>query len=161
MSTAQHRVKLTPVPTDTTPTREERRARVAAHTETLRALLEAKLVSEVPQRIFRARIWRGEEYLVVTLTQNHNMQAPPGAMIPKVQCFVTRSYEHAQATGASVAQLALYGQYAVDEIVAFLRLDTLDPSEVEWQDETHYSKIIIAGDILHQNHGARHGRGQD
>lgn len=125
--------------------------RVSVHTKTLADLLSSHPKKETPQRIFRTRFWESGNYTVVTLVQNVNYTPPPNQPDIKIQLFVTRPYT-ANQQGVSVAAMSLLGQYSVDEIVAFLGLDKIDPETLEWVDETKYSPLVVVGDILGRLH---------
>lgn len=128
------------------PSMQTRREWAVANSATLAALLETEVKSEVPQRLWRLRYIQDGDYLVATLAQNLNVQAPPGAQVPKVTVYVVRPYDKT-IIGGSVVTQNLFGDYSTDEIVAFLRLDLVDPDSVQWHDETHYSRLIRAGTI--------------
>ena len=143
-------------------TLNDRRQNARDHALVIAELLERPTVKEVPQRIYRARLWMelgpGDiitdadvQYLVVTLVQNLNVPSAPNQPMPKLQCFVTRAFTESVGP-ASVARLDLFGQYSVDEIVAFLRLDTVTREEVEWVDDTKYSTIVVVGHTLRNSH---------
>lgn len=120
----------------------------ATHSARIAAMLEAPTVKEVPGRIWRTRLFADGDYLVATLVQNiAPMPAQPGQMHPKVVCYVNRPYSRASG-GGSVVQQALFGEYSTDEIVAFLRLDTVDPDTLTWTDETKYSNIVVVSDVI-------------
>lgn len=138
----------------TAPDLDTRRDWAATHSIRIAAMLEAPAKKEVPGRVWRARLFMDGDYVVVTLVQNIKTAAPvPGQMTPAVSTFVVRGYHRAGANGAAVTQQNLFGSYSTDEIVAFLRLDLVDPDSVTWKDETHYSDIIVVGDVI-----AKHGR---
>lgn len=120
------------------------------------AMLEAPCKKEVPGRLWRMRYFADGDYLVCTLVQNiKTMPGTPTGSAPKVVVFLTRPYVRANANGGSTFTMSLFGEYSVDEIVAFLRLDTLNPDAGdEWKDETKYSNFIIVRDVLAE-HGVR------
>jgi hypothetical protein len=123
----------------------------------LAAMLEKPAGDKVPGRIWRLRYFQDDDFLVCTLVQNiRPVGVAPGQQVPKVMVFLTRPYHRANAAGGSTSTLSLFGEYSTDEIVAFLRLDILDPEDAgaEWRDETRYSDFIIVRDVLKQ-HGAR------
>lgn len=142
---------------------DTRRANACAHAIRLAELLERPTVTEVPQRIYRAKLWvewrpsdviseAEHDYLVISLVQNLNVPTAPNQQMPKVQVLVVRPFT--QGLGqASVSRLDLYGHYSVDEIVAFLTLDKLDPDELEWIDDTKYSNIVVVGKMINQHLG--------
>lgn len=108
------------------------------------------------QRLWRMRLWDAEgDYLIVTLMQSLVPPAGvPSDQAVKVAIFLTRPYTRATLSGGSVVQMQLAGQYSVDEIVAFLRLDLVDPDGgAEWRDETKYSDLVVVSDII-----AKHAR---
>lgn len=126
------------------------------HALTLLGLLDSPAKSKhTPGRLWRTRFFQEDDFTVVTLTQS--LIPPPGVpsdQAVKIQVYVTRPYTRVGLSGGAVMQMQLAGQYSVDELVAFLRLDTLDPATVEWRDETRYSEIAVVRDVL-QAHGAR------
>lgn len=128
---------------------ERRREWAGVHSARIAAMLEAPTTKEVPGRVWRARLFLDEDYTVVTLVQNiKGLPNQPGQMAPKVSTFVNRGYHRASITGGAVVRQDLYGEYHTDELVAFLRLDTVDPDTFTWTDETKYSSVIVVRDIM-------------
>lgn len=104
------------------------------------------------QRLWRMRYFQDDDYLVVTMLQQ--MTAPPGVpsdQAIKVALILIRPYHKSNLSGGSVMQMQLAGQYSVDEIVSFLRLDTVDPTSAEFVDETKYGNILVVGDMIRQH----------
>lgn len=159
MATAARQPRSLPVNGTQTPSILARQQWTAEHVKQLTALLDSKLPKETPQRIFRLRLFRPDELVVVTLVQTINPTGMGGAgsPVPTISVSLIRGYarEAGQDAGAHIRRLDLYGQYATDEIVAFLRLDAVDPAETHWNDETRYSNIVVVGDII------KHARRQD
>ncbi len=120
------------------------------------AMLEAPAKKEVPGRIWRLRYFQDDDFLVATLVQNlAPMPAQPGMQQAKVVTFLTRPYTRSNASGGSTVSQSLIGEYSTDDIVAFLRLDILDPEDASavWRDETKYRSILVVRDVI-----AQHGR---
>lgn len=110
----------------------------------LTQMLETPPKHGAPGRIWRMRYFQDENYIVATLLQTLQPPATLGqqAASPKVKVFVSRGYHFSP----SAAVMELNGQYSSDEIVAFLRLDLVQPDGVEaphWQDETRYKTIEL------------------
>jgi hypothetical protein len=116
----------------------------------LSAMFDKPAKKTTSQRLWRMRFFQDGDYLVCTLVQT--LVPPPGVSSDQaiwVSAWLTRPYHKASMAGGSVVQFALAGQYSMDEIVAWLRLDTLDPeSGAEWRDETKYSDIVTVGSLL-------------
>jgi hypothetical protein len=128
-------------------THDERLANVQVHLARLQDILTIAPPKEASQRIYRTRAIIDNDYVVITLLQNlPNHVNPAGSPDIKIHIFVDRPYTATNA--APVAQMTLVGQYSLDEIVAFLALDKVDPTSLEWIDETKYSHLVVVGDIL-------------
>lgn len=116
------------------------------------ATLDTPAKKNATQRLFRMRYYTDDDYCVVTMVQ----YLVPPAGVPsdqavKVALILIRPYTKASLSGASVMQMQLSGQFSTDEIVAFLRLDMVDPSAAEFVDETKYGNILVVGDIIKQH----------
>lgn len=111
-------------------------------------MLESKPKHDTAQRIFRARLWTDEGFVIVTMVQNISVMPQPNQPDVKLHVYVTRPYTAIDKT----AQMVLMGQYAVDEIVAFLALDTRSVDEVQWTDDTKYSPIVVVESALARIH---------
>ena len=135
---------------ETVPDLELRSLWAATWSARIAAMLEAPVKKNAPGRLWRLRFFQDDDYLVVTLVQN--ITPPPGVpgqQAPKVVTFLTRPYHRANATGGSTVSQQLFGEYSCDDIVAFLRLDRVDPdSGAAWRDETKYSDIIVVKDVI-------------
>lgn len=114
------------------------------------AMLESPCKKEVPGRLWRLRYFDTQgDYLVCTLVQNIKpMPGTPTGASPKIMVFLTRPYTRATVGGAATFQLQLFGEYSVDEVVAFLALDLLSPDDAQWRDETKYSDFLIVRDVI-------------
>lgn len=114
-----------------------RRAWAATWAARIGDMLDAPMRKATPGRIFRLRYFQDNDYVVATLVQN--------AMPEKVLATAVRGYH--RAPGSCVVQLPLhsldFGKYCTDDVVAFLRLDVVDPDTAAWQDETHYRDILV------------------
>ena len=134
---------------ETGPDTETRSLWAATWSARIAAMLEAPVKKNAPGRLWRLRFFQDDDYLVVTLVQN--ITPPPGVpgqQAPKVVTFLTRPYHRSNAAGSTVSQ-QLFGEYSCDDIVAFLRLDRVDPdSGAAWRDETKYSDIIVVKDVI-------------
>lgn len=126
----------------------QRRAWAKQHGAILSAMLDAPVLKEVPQRLWRLYLWTPEEYLVVTLVQNINVPTAPNQQAAKIQVDIVRSYHHAHASMFTTVHLNLFALYDVQQIVAFLELDSVDPDSVEWVDKTRYSDIVVIGGAI-------------
>lgn len=126
-----------------------RREWAATWAARIAAMLEAPAKKNAPGRLWRLRYFQDDDYLVATLVQNiAPPPAAPGQMAPKIVTFLTRPYHRATANGGSTFSQQLFGEYSCDDIVAFLRLDLLDPDSAQWRDETKYSEIVVVRDVL-------------
>lgn len=133
-------------PQDPVATRREWAATWSAR---IAAMLEAPAKKNAPGRLWRLRYFQDDDYLVATLVQNiAPPPTAPGQMAPKIVTYLTRPYHRANANGGSTFAQQLFGEYSCDDIVAFLRLDLLDPDSAEWRDETRYSDILVVRDVL-------------
>ena len=139
------------------PDHEMRSLQAATWSARIAAMLESPVKREAPGRIWRLRYFQDDDYLVATLVQNNSAAAPaPGQQQAKVVTFLTRPYTRSNATGGSTVSQQLFGDFSCDDIVAFLRLDLVDPdSGVSWRDETKYHDIIVVKDVIGN---LRHGR---
>lgn len=111
-----------------------RQAWARANAATISRLLDSPALSAVPRRVWRLRYWCDDEYIVATIVQNQGAVLPDGA---RVSVNAMRGYAHG-AVG-----LRLRDDFSVDDIVAFLRLDCVEPDTVDWTDETRYSTLEI------------------
>lgn len=127
----------------------QRRDWARRHGIILSALFDAPVLKEVPQRLWRLYVWADEEYVVATLIQNINVPSAPNQQTAKIQADVVRSYHHvSQGSLFTTVHLNLYGMYDVQQVVAFLELDRIDPDSVEWVDKTRYSDIVVVGGAI-------------
>lgn len=134
-------------------TEATRRDWAATWSARLSAMLDAPAKKNTVGRVFRMRFYQDGDYLVATLVQPLIApQGVPSDQAVKIMLFLTLPYTRANLGGSSVVSMQLSGQYSVDEIVAFMRLDVLDPDSASWKDETRYSEIITVSNIL-QQHG--------
>ncbi len=136
---------------DTGPDQDTRREWAGIWSARISAMLEAPAKKNAPGRIWRLRYFQDDDYLVATLVQN--ITPPPGVpgqQAPRVVSFLTRPYVRANMAGSSTVSQQLFGEFSCDDIVAFLRLDLLDPDAKgsEWRDETKYSDILIVSDVI-------------
>lgn len=120
----------------------------AEHSARIADMLDSKAKKNTPGRIWRMRFFQDDDYLVATLVQNINPPTAPGQQAPKVITYISRGYHRTNGGGGSVVQQALFGEYSTDEIVAFLRLDLVDPDTADWRDETKYSDVIVVRDVI-------------
>lgn len=126
-------------------TYEQRLENVAEHVSVLEELLSRSAPPEAQQRIYRTRAIIAGDFVVVTLLQTLPTSVPaPGQPDIKLQVFVDRPF----MTEGTREPLRLVGQYSLDEIVAYLALDKVEPSSLTWKDETKYSSLVVVGDIL-------------
>jgi hypothetical protein len=102
------------------------------------------------QRIYRMRAIIENEYIVVTLLQNVPGVDAGTAREGLVRVFVNRPYTLAAFGDAPPVTRTFTGQYAIDELVAFLALDKLEPDDVEWVDETRRTDLVVVSDIIKQ-----------
>lgn len=133
------------------PDHDTRREWAGIWSARIAAMLEAPAKKNAPGRVWRLRYFQDDDFLVATLVQN--ITPPPGMggqQSPSVMSFLTRPYNRANLSGSSTVSQQLFGQYSCDDIVAFLRLDLLDPDAKgsEWRDETKYSDILIVSDVI-------------
>lgn len=135
---------------DIIPTQMTRRDWAATWSARISAMLDAPAKKNATSRLFRLRFFQDGHYLVATLVQQ--LVAPhgvPSDQAVKVSVVLVRPYSAIGMSGGAVASLQLAGQYSVDEIVAFMRLDLLDPDAGdEFRDETRYSEIITVSRLI-------------
>lgn len=113
---------------------QQRRAWLTQHSAAIGTVLDTPNLNSVQFRLFRTRYWQDNQLIVATLIQFFNV--PDGAV--RLKAFAIRGYHN---WPGHAPELALKGKYSNDDIVAFLRLDMVDPAEIEWRDETAY--IIV------------------
>lgn len=91
------------------------------------------------ERIWRTRYWIDGELVIATLGQ---ILGPTPGVSPslKIHAYVIRGFD---AHPSVVPDLVQHNQEVYEELVAFFRLDTIDPSLVDWRDATVYSSIAV------------------
>jgi hypothetical protein len=128
---------------------EDRLNNVVEHVAMLTEILSRQAPPEAQQRIYRARAIIDDDFIVVTLLQNLPSFVPTaGQPDVKIMLFVDRPYTTTATGGTPIMMMSLVGQYSLDEIVAFLALDKVEPASLTWKDETKYSSLVVVGDIL-------------
>lgn len=123
-----------------------RTQRAAAHAARIAALLDKPAERDMSHHVWRMRYWLDDDYTVATIDHNlYPKTTVEGKKEAAVITFVARGFHRVP----SVVTQAIGGAYSADEIVAFLRLDLVDPETVEWKDETPRSqRIAIVSDVV-------------
>lgn len=126
------------------PGRDTRQAWAEANAETITQLLRSPSLTDAAQRLWRLRYWQDGDYLHATMVQKFDKSSGTHT----VSLYVVRPYHHVIGlvgmTGRSTVQLDLAGQYSAHEIVAFLRLDLIDPDDVTWHYDSPGRQIVTA-----------------
>lgn len=113
---------------------QQRRAWLQQHSAAIGTVLDTPNLNAVDSRLFRARYWQDGQLIVATMLQL--FRQPDG--LSRVNVYAVRGYNN---WPGHAPKLELTGKYSCDDIVAFLRLDMVDPAGIEWRDETAY--IIV------------------
>ena len=124
---------------------EERQAHAKEHAARLAAMFDAPTIKEVSVREWRAHYWVAGELQSALISQAFNQQPDLQGRILKLQIQVTC---HHQTYPHNVKQLALFGDYDVMDLVAFMGLDTLAPDEITWRDVTRYRTILTVQEVV-------------
>lgn len=103
------------------------------------ALLDAPVVRGALGRIFRMRFFMDDDYVVATMLQ----AVKAGQADAKLTTYIVRPFYRTLGNNSSAVMQQLVGDYSVDEVVAFIRLDLVNPDSAEWRDETKYMDIEI------------------
>lgn len=109
---------------------ERRREWASRHAARLSLLLDAPRMSTVQQRVFRARYWHGDEFIGASIVQRFNNEGEANSL----SVLMVRGYDQTPSN----PEMHLTGKYTPYAVVIFLRLDTMDPDELDWKDETSY-----------------------
>lgn len=133
-----------------------RRAWLDVHSARIAALLDSEPLATVPGRLWRMRYWQDGELVVATLVQpTADAMTARADNNVKISAYIVRGYHHHPNHAAA---LQLTGRYSVDELVAFLRLDLVDPSDpdVVWTEETDYARdILVVRGLVAESIGRR------
>lgn len=110
----------------------EAERRLLTHYATLRALLDKPAGKHQTSRIYRARWYHHDSWIVATIMQRlvFPESAPPGYR--HLDIMVMRGYD----ADPPYVRLPLAGRVSIDEVLAFLRLSEIEPDAVDWRDET-------------------------
>ena len=119
---------------------EERQEYARRHAAILTEMVERPIIKEVSARKWRSRIWIDGEMCAVLFTQI--ITPPPGSDPNTTGKYTVQLTYGSHRTPYAVAFMSLVRDYSLDDVVAFLRLDTVDPATVEWKDITNYREII-------------------
>lgn len=126
------------------PTLATRRVWAESWSVRIANLLNAPMKHGALSRIFRLRFFQDDDYIVASILQTFGPPRSLGAEITsKLAVFVVRPYYRAMGDSSAVIQ-HVHGDYSTDEVVAFLRLDLVNPDAADWRDETKYVETAPA-----------------
>lgn len=109
------------------------------HAVRLSAMLEAPTIKDVARRIWRTTWWLDDRMQAVAL--NQVLRLPPGVdadQAPRLVLQITTD-----SGGNPSRTIAMPQGYDIDELIAFCRLDEIDPASVTWRDATNYREILV------------------